>query len=51
MKKPWEQMLRETFTKTLTEKYDEATRSQRAVYWMTIVVVCLVIVTVLVKYS
>jgi hypothetical protein len=37
MKKTWQRMVKETFTNTFDERYAEASKGERTVYWLFIV--------------
>lgn len=39
MKKPWQQLLKESFTKSFDERYAEASKSERRVFWVSLVLV------------
>jgi len=39
MKKTWKQLFKESFTKSFDERYAEASRNERIVYWVSLVVV------------
>jgi hypothetical protein len=46
MKKTWQQMVKETFTKTRDERYAEASKSERIVYWLLVALVSTTIAAV-----
>ena len=39
MKKTWKQLFKESFTKSLDERYAEASRNERIGYWVCLLVV------------
>lgn len=42
--KSYEQHFRETFTKTLGQRYDESSRADKFAYWIFISIVCFLII-------
>jgi hypothetical protein len=42
-KKPWRALLKDSFTKTRGQIYEESTKKERIVYWISIALACLAI--------